>query len=146
MALLFNLLVQEDAQCQPGSRYSTLVRYWRLLRNSLRLIRKLGGQPPKSFQSRTHLEVSDISRGQSRDAEKHCCCSLQCFTAETVSGPSPTCTPRRPARQQRFLSAYSASLTRLRSPPSSSFLLLSLASAPPAEMQNAHLCCRDLPC
>lgn len=65
----------------------------------------------------THLEVSDISRGQSRDAEKHCC-SLRCFTAETGGGSSST-------RTQGFLpgsgssspSASSVSLTRLRSPP-----------------------------
>lgn len=36
-----------------------------------------------SLKHLTHLEVSDISRGQSRNAEKHCCL-LQFFTVETT--------------------------------------------------------------
>lgn len=60
----------------------------------------------------THLEVSDISRGQSRDAEKHCC-SLQCF-----SGSSSTCTQGfLPGSGSSSPSASSVSLSRLRSPP-----------------------------
>lgn len=81
----------------------------------------------------THLEVSDISRGQSRDAEKHCC-SLRCFTAGTVGGSSSTCTQGfLPGSGSSSPSASSVSLTRLRSPPSrsSSSFPLCLSPLPP---------------
>lgn len=51
----------------------------------------------------THLQVSNISRGQSRDAKKHCCCSLQCFTAETTDKPLCDQPSGVPARQLYFL-------------------------------------------
>lgn len=141
---IIHSLVQEDAQCLPGPRCSTLFCYWRLMWNLLRLIRNLSGQPPKSFQNLTHLEVSDISRSQSRDAEKHCCCSLQCFTAEKFSGPSPTCTQGvLPGSRSFSLSAYSASLTRLRSPPAAAFCCVACLCPPPMKCRM-HTCAAEI--
>lgn len=65
---IFRLLWQEDAQCLPGPRSSTLLCYWRLLWNLLRLIGQVRGQPPKSISlTWRYLIYPGVSRGMRKN-------------------------------------------------------------------------------
>lgn len=117
-----------------------------VLWNLLSLTRQLRGQPPKKHL--THLEVSDVSRGQSRDAEKHCC-SLQCFTAETVGGNLLNLHAGLPARRRQLLSVSlpCVSAPSQISPSSSngsSFLLCLSSLRPPLLKCRRHTCAAEI--